>query len=416
VTARRNVAGTPERSVLVSRPSIMIDPIAYPIFSPRKAMMSTVTVLDLFTGAGGLTQGWHEAADDMGYKTELVGSVEVDATAAMTYAANFGATDQFVGPIEEWLREVETPEADVILGGPPCQGFSALGKRDINDVRNILWKWYAEAIVRARPKYFVVENVLPFLKSAEYEAFKNSTEKGGILEAYELEAHRLAAPLFGSPQNRKRAVVIGRRKNVPPVDAPTVTHPTEADWVNVRQAFKDIDPMVDGIHLPDRRSSSGTAGPFLTSELHLGRTYTQKSLERFACIPEGGNRFNIPDELLAPCWRKSPTGYSDVMGRLHDERPSVTIRTAFDKPEKGRYLHPTANRAITHREAARLQGFPDNFKWFGSKQKIAKQIGNAVPVQLAKAISSSVIAAVQSSRSHQTTSIDVDETLSVDAG
>src|SRR5699024_10196441 len=131
-----------------------------------------------------------------------VGSVELDATAAMTYAENFDATGQFVGPIEEWLREVNTPEAEVILGGPPCQGFSTLGKRDINDVRNILWKWYAETIVRARPKSFVVENVLPFLKSAEFVAFKKSTETGGILEVYELEAHHLAAPLFGSPQNR----------------------------------------------------------------------------------------------------------------------------------------------------------------------------------------------------------------------
>ena len=378
--------------------------------------MSTITVLDLFTGAGGLTQGWHNAADGMGYKSEIVGSVELDATAAMTYAENFGATGQFVGPIEEWLREVETPEAEVILGGPPCQGFSTLGKRDINDVRNILWRWYAETIVRARPKYFVVENVLPFLKSAEFDALKKSTETGGILEDYELEAHQLAAPLFGSPQNRKRAVVIGRRKDVPAVDPPTITHPTESEWVKVRQAFKDIDPMVDGIQLPDRRSSSGVPGPFLTSELHLGRTYTQKSLERFAWIPEGGNRFNIPDELLAPCWRKSPTGYSDVMGRLHEEKPSVTIRTEFDKPEKGRYLHPTANRAITHREAARLQGFPDDFKWFGSKQKIAKQIGNAVPVQLAKAISSSVIAAVQKTRSFTTQPVDSSESLIADAG
>ena len=378
--------------------------------------MSTITVLDLFTGAGGLTRGWHDAADDMGYTTEIVGSVELDATAALTYAENFGATGQFVGPIEEWLREVKTPKAEVILGGPHCQGFSTLGKRDINDVRNILWKWYAETIVRARPKYFVVENVLPFIKSAEFEAFKKSTEKGGILEAYELEAHQLAAPLFGSPQNRKRAVVIGRRRDAPPVTPPTITHPTKADWVTVRQAFKDIEPLVDGVQLPDRRSDSGLPGPFLTSELHLGRSYTKKSLERFASIPKGGNRFDIPEKLLAPCWRKSPTGYSDVMGRLHEDRPSVTIRTEFDKPEKGRYLHPTANRAITHREAARLQGFPDDFKWFGSKPQIAKQIGNAVPIHLAKAISSSVITAVQKARSFTSQPVDSSESLIADAG
>ena len=401
---------------MVSWLSNMIIRITHPTLAPRKAMTDAITVLDLFTGAGGLTQGWHESADESGFRTEIVGSVELDETAAMTYAANFGNRGQFVGPIEEWLREVETPSAEVILGGPPCQGFSALGKRDINDVRNILWKRYAETIVRAQPKYFVVENVPPFLKSSEFEAFKKSTETGGILEGYVLEAHRLAAPLFGSPQNRKRAVVIGRRNDVLPVDPPTVTHPSVDDWVTVGQAFEDITPLVDGIHLPERRSSSGTAGPFLTHELHLGRTYTQKSLERFAWIPEGGNRFDIPDKLLSPCWRRNRTGYSDVMGRLREDKPSVTIRTEFDKPEKGRYLHPTANRAITHREAARLQGFPDDFKWFGSKQKIAKQIGNAVPIHLAKAISTSVISAVQKTRSHRSIPVDVDKSLSVDAG
>ena len=104
------------------------------------------------------------------------------------------------------------------------------------------------------------------------------------------------------------------------------------------------------------------------------------------------------------------------MGRLHEDRPSVTIRTEFDKPEKGRYLHPTANRAITHREAARLQGFPDDFKWFGSKPQIAKQIGNAVPVHLAKAISWSVITAVQKARSFTSQPVDSSESLIADAG
>lgn len=355
----------------------------------------SIKVLDLFTGAGGLTLGWHEATKTFDYETEIVGSVELDETAAATYAANFGDTGQFVGPIEQWLDRGGVPEADVILGGPPCQGFSALGKRDINDVRNILWKRYAETIIKAHPKYFVVENVVPFLKSAEFAAFRNSTESGGMLSNYELEAHVLIAPHYGAPQNRKRAVVIGRRKDLPSTGTPEVTHPDETDWVSVDQAFDGISPNVNAIQLPLRDSHRGMQGPFLTSELHLGRNYTDKSLKRFAWIPEGGNRFDIPYDLLSPCWRKTKTGYSDVMGRLRKDRPSVTIRTEFDKPEKGRYLHPTANRAITHFEAARLQGFPDDFQWFGSKQKIARQIGNAVPVQLAKAISSTVISALK---------------------
>lgn len=351
-------------------------------------------VLDLFTGAGGLTQGWHEAASAHGIETNIVGSVELDPTAAATYRENFGSTGQFVGAIEDWLHEVRTPSADVILGGPPCQGFSKLGKRDINDIRNLLWKKYAETIVLAKPKYFVVENVIPFLESNEFIAFQNSTEPGGMLEDYVLEPHRLIATDYGAPQKRRRAVVIGRLRSLPEVGPPVITHPSkDRDWVSVGKTFEDITNQVNGIHLPQRKTADGFHGPFESHELHLGRSYTDLSLKRFANIPPKGNRFNIPEELLSPCWKKTRTGYSDVMGRLDNDSPSVTIRTEFDKPEKGRYLHPTANRAITHFEAARLQGFPDSFKWVGSKPKIARQIGNAVPIHLAQAISIHLIEA-----------------------
>ncbi|WP_430600641.1 DNA cytosine methyltransferase [Brevibacterium sp. K72] len=353
-------------------------------------------VLDLFTGAGGLTQGWHNAAAALEIESTIVGSVEIDPTAAASYRENFGGSGQFVGPIENWLAEIDTPSTDVILGGPPCQGFSSLGKRDINDIRNLLWKKYAETIVRSQPMYFIVENVIPFLKSSEFAAFENSTRIGGMLEDYVLEPHRLIATDYGAPQKRKRAVVIGRLRDLPEVGPPTVTHPDRtSDWVSVDQAFQGITTLVDGIHLPQRKTADGFDGPFESQELHLGRTYTDLSLKRFASIPPKGNRFDIPEELLSPCWRRNRTGYSDVMGRLDKDSPSVTIRTEFDKPEKGRYLHPTANRAITHFEAARLQGFPDEFKWVGSKPKIARQIGNAVPIHLAQAVCSQVIKAAK---------------------
>jgi DNA (cytosine-5)-methyltransferase 1 len=123
------------------------------------------------------------------------------------------------------------------------------------------------------------------------------------------------------------------------------------------------------------------------NELHLSRNGIRPlSLARYRSIPEGGNRFDIPFDLLSPCWKKHKTGSADVMGRLHRDKPSVTIRTEFFKPEKGRYLHPWLHRPITHLEAARLQGFPETFRWCGSRTQIARQIGNAVPVGLARAI------------------------------
>ncbi len=114
------------------------------------------------------------------------------------------------------------------------------------------------------------------------------------------------------------------------------------------------------------------------------------SLERYKAIPPGGNRNDLPAELSTKAWLRHKNGSGDVMGRLYIDRPSVTIRTEFFKPEKGRYLHPTAHRPITHLEAARIQGFPDDFRWCGGKSQIARQIGNAVPVGLAAVLAGEV--------------------------
>jgi DNA (cytosine-5)-methyltransferase 1 len=134
-------------------------------------------------------------------------------------------------------------------------------------------------------------------------------------------------------------------------------------------------------------------------EIHVGRSPTERSIERYRAVPPGGGRLDLPPHLLPPCWARKPSGTTDVMGRLRWDEPSLTIRTEFFKPEKGRYLHPhwhetdpsmSVDRPITHREAAALQTFPDDFRWVGGKVQIARQIGNAVPVRLAEAIAASV--------------------------
>ena len=155
--------------------------------------------------------------------------------------------------------------------------------------------------------------------------------------------------------------------------------------------------------LPARWLESGIAGPFKVPELHLSRKPRELSLRRYECIPPGGGRFDLPDHLLPDCWRNKPTGTVDVMGRMEWDKPSLTIRTEFFKPEKGRYLHPQwdthdpdkcVNRSMSHWEAARLQSFPDDFVWCGSKIEIAKQIGNAVPPLLAEAVARHLTATV----------------------
>lgn len=346
-------------------------------------MENPISVLDLFAGAGGLSQGMHEASP----RFDVVRAVEKDRDAAATFALNHGEGITYQGGIEEWLREETVPPVDVVIGGPPCQGFSTLGKQDAEDERNTLWREYAETIIRARPKYFVLENVAVFAKSPQFRDLTDATGAGGLLSDYSFEWSVLNAADFGAPQARKRAILIGRHRDMPEIGLPEATHDRE-DHVSVGEVFAGIPDSV-GPSLEDRRmeiDGREHRGAWASRELHVGRDYADISLRRFAEIPPGGNRFDLPDELLAPCWRKHKSGSGDVMGRLHLDRPSVTIRTEFFKPEKGRYLHPSAHRAITHYEAAVLQGFPIDYRFAGSRTAIARQIGNAVPIPLGRAI------------------------------
>lgn len=310
----------------------------------------------------------------------------MDLEAAASYAENFGDV-VYAGGIERWLQEEDVPEVDVVVGGPPCQGFSPLGKQDVNDVRNLLWRQYAETIQRAKPKAFLMENVPAFLKSSQYSVFSGAFDSEGPLSEYRFLARVLNSADFGAAQVRKRVVVFGLHKDFgqPTFPAPTIlTAPR-----TVREAFEGIKPFTGERDLPPRHTlfrGRVLSGAFKSSELHIGREYTPLSQARFRAIPYGGARFDLPDDLLAPCWRKHTSGSGDVMGRLVWEKPSVTIRTEFFKPEKGRYLHPTQHRAITHFEAARIQGFPDDYRFVGSKTSIARQIGNAVPIPLGSAL------------------------------
>ena len=210
----------------------------------------------------------------------------------------------------------------------------------------------------------------------------------------------MTASDFGVPQNRKRAIIMGSRLG--PISLPEPSGPK----VSVREAF------VRGLDVGDREipleptymelKSVPAAGP----DLHIARQPTELSRKRYRLVPEGGNRFDLQrkaPELTPPCWIRKTTGGTDLFGRLsYDEPARCTIRTEFYKPEKGRYLHPEAHRPITHWEAARLQSFPDSFRWCGSKIRIAIQIGNAVPPLLGKAIAETVRAHLESHRHRAT--------------
>lgn len=335
-------------------------------------------MVDLFAGCGGLSAGLESTG-----AFRSVAAVELDAEAAATYSLNFG-DHVFVGDIADWLKGA-LPAADVVVGGPPCQGFSQLGLQDPDDPRNILWGLYVEAIERIRPQYFVIENVPQFFKSGQFKQFTDEFDASGRLSDYRFEAQILNAADYGAAQNRRRAVIIASPRDQVPVrmEDPIGRPATVTDaWsmLPVKTVLVDL-PMYSTVV-----SGRNVAGPFTLKDLHVTRRPTPLSVARYEAIPVGGNRHDLPDHLKAPCWRRHSTGAGDVMGRLHADRPSVTIRTEFFKPEKGRYLHPTENRPITHAEAARIQGFDPSFQWCGSKSSIARQIGNAVPPPLAAAI------------------------------
>jgi DNA (cytosine-5)-methyltransferase 1 len=338
----------------------------------------TLSVIDLFAGCGGLTAGFRAAG---GYTP--VAAVELDLQAAATYAENFG-DHLHVGDIASW-SESEMPAADVVVGGPPCQGFSALGKQDPDDPRSALWNEYLRVLQRVSPDFFVLENVPQFLRSQQFRDLQAETRRGGRLSKWRLEAHLLNAAHYGAAQARRRAIVIGRRSGTQELGLPRQV----AKPATLRQVLKGVNPRVRDTQLPESSfifRGQPVRGVYKMADLHVTRRPTLRSLERFANIPTGGNRFDLPEDLKTPGWRQHTTGSGDVMGRLHWDKPSVTIRTEFYKPEKGRYLHPVQHRPITHLEAALIQGFPQDFLWCGTKIAIARQIGNAVPVPLGRAI------------------------------
>lgn len=323
-------------------------------------------LVDLFCGAGGFTVGFVRE----GFKP--VCAIDFDRWAVETYRRNFGdhALCQDIAKVQRF------PKAEVIIGGPPCQGFSQLGSHIPNDPRNQLWRHYLRAIKQVRPLVFVMENVPQLLKSAEYEQFQRQAKVLG----YHLSAGVLNAADYGVPQRRRRAIVIGAIRCKPSLPEPTHMNPREMNllssglepWATLKEAIGDLPLSPDG------------------KNWHTGRNPSAKSLERYRHVPEGGNRWDLPKRLMPDCWIRKVSGGTDLFGRLWWNQPAFTIRTEFYKPEKGRYLHPQADRPITHREAARIQTFDDDFSFVGSKIEVAKQIGNAVPCRLAQAIARQV--------------------------
>jgi DNA (cytosine-5)-methyltransferase 1 len=342
-------------------------------------------LIDLFAGAGGMTLGFADRRFGGGFRS--VWAMDLDAAAVETYRANFGDHAD-CADIDAWIRDDKPiPSADVVIGGPPCQGFSLLNKQRTGDSRRALWQPFMDVVERSGARAFVIENVAELLSSPEADDIRARAYELG----FQTVSKVLLAADYGAPQTRRRAVIIGWpiAAEVAPIFPPLPSHAAPGTGTNL-PPWKTVWDAIADLPSPRGTEIRHEQAPF---DLHFGRNPTPKSMARYRAVPPGGNRFdlhrNAPD-ITPDCWVRKTSGGTDLFGRLWWDRPSVTIRTEFFKPEKGRYLHPDEHRPITHREAARLMGFPDDFKFHGTKIEIARQIGNAVPPPLAGAIADCV--------------------------
>lgn len=339
------------------------------------------TVIDLFAGVGGLSLGFER----QGFNVVLAN--EYDKSIAKSYKYNHKNTKMIVGDIttinlKETFSKFER-KIDVVIGGPPCQGFSQKGlRKTIHDERNFLFKYYVEVVKLVKPKYFVMENV-PNLLTAEKGYFFKEIEELFNKIGYSLEHGVLNAADYGVPQNRKRAVIIGKLRG----KAPKLPPPTKRK-ITIWEAISDLAFLNsgEGAEEQDYRNQPNSdyekelRGKSTRLFNHKATKHSPLALERLKMIPPNSGKEVLPNEHL------TKSIYSGTWTRMKKDEISVTITTRFDTPSSGKFTHPFLDRAITVREAARIQSFPDNFIFIGNKGSQMRQVGNAVPPLLASAI------------------------------
>ena len=334
------------------------------------AESSPATFVDLFSGAGGFTLGFHSA----GFSLESL-AVEIDTDCSDTFRHNFAMSKILESDVRD--ADFSSIQADVVVAGPPCQGFSKLNRYRSDDDRNDLYLEVLRAVDAINPQVVVVENVPAFLQSAAGADCVNGLRGRG----FAVRQAVVNVADHGVPQHRKRALVVAARPG------------TALPWPVQTHAARRANVM-----LPHRTVSDAFALlPTEPDGRNWHRPYVDRAYAaRYRSIPEGGGRKDLPPDLVLDCWRKTD-GFSDVFGRLLWGRPSTTIRTEFFRAEKGRFLHPTADRPITAREAARLQSFPDSFTFPEEQtlQSVARQIGNAMPPKAAEAIGREVLRSIR---------------------
>ncbi len=327
----------------------------------KKHNSNKPTVIDLFSGAGGMTLGFEQA----GFKN--IFSIDNVPSYCTTYSHNFPEHKLIIGDIEKLSEEtinqiVKGKEIDVIIGGPPCQGFSIagnIGRKFIDDPRNQLFKEFARIVKHIRPKIFVMENV------AKLYTHKQGQTRNEIIKLFESIGYKvdcaiLKSELYGVPQKRSRVIFIGNRigkKNLFPI-------PEDKIFASVESAIGDLPELLPGeiSNVPN----------------HNSMNHSKQMLTKMLYVTEGGSKSQIPEEIR-------PKGDARKYVRYNRSLPSFCITGDMRK-----VFHYSQNRALTVRELARLQTYPDSFVFYGSKISQQQQVGNSVPPLLAKLIAQSI--------------------------
>lgn len=375
-----------------------------------------IRVVDLFSGAGGLTLGFkNKVLNDTFVKSDdynILFANEIDKNASDAFSLNFPQIPMLNCSItqitQNYLVEnnIEYSDVDLVIGGPPCQSFSTVGRRQY-DERAQMYKEYRRMLSFLQPKVFLFENVtglmtmknaegLPVLEDIKYE-FSDFSDFG-INLSYEIKESVMNAKHFGVPQNRERVFLVGMRRDLESEfnwEFPDAELISEDEFLTLEDAIGDLPKLGNGEKKEYYESNPYTFYQKLmrnnSVELthHVNGLNGERMLKIMKTVTPGKGK-NYINELVETGKLDEKyfltSGYHNTYGKLWWDRPSSTITNNLSTPSSLRCIHPIQNRALTPREGARIQSFPDTFQFIGNKENINSQIGNAVPPLLAMAI------------------------------
>jgi len=369
--------------------------------------MGSLSAIDLFAGAGGFSVGFRDAGFD------ILAANDFDPDAAETFVLNHPETAFIPGRVQDikaadllGASGLHREQLDVLIGGPPCQAFSVYNhQRGMHDERSGLFREYTRIVEGLMPRFVVMENVTGITSIEGGRAVEEIHERLHGL-GYHVEARTLKAEEFGVPQERRRIFFIGVRDGHA-VKWPEPTHGSATDLftrhlrplVTVADAISDLPPLLMGggaeampqVGPPNSEYQRALRGNSTSVSNHVAPLLADVNRQRMKYIPQGGSWRDLPHHLLPAGMRVARrSDHTKRYGRMHPDGQACTILTKCDL-HWGAYIHPFQDRTISVREAARLQSFPDSFRFVGSRVEQYRQVGNAVPPVLARAIAGSVL-------------------------